>query len=194
MRPSPGTTEARAGAPRRLRGRLAAILFSGTAAAHAAGTCDTPAHHALDFWLGTWVVKDEGKAVATSRIERGPGGCVIVEHYRQDDGYEGMSESFYDGALGRWRQTWVDSTGAVGEFSGELVGGEMRFAGETHKADGTRIYRRMTLAPEGPGVRQTSLASRDGQAWKPHYELHYWIERAAQTRGSLRTPRETSDR
>lgn len=193
MRPFPATTDAASSALRRVRWRLATILLS-SLAAHAADTCETPQHRALDFWLGTWVVKDEGKAVATSRIERGPGGCVIVEHYRQDDGYEGMSESFYDSALERWRQTWVDSTGAVGEFSGELVGREMRFTGETHRADGTRIYRRMTLAPEGTGVRQTSLASRDGRAWKPHYELHYWIERAAQTPGSLRTPRETSDR
>lgn len=160
-----------------MRWRLAILLLC-SAAAHAAGPCEGPEHRALDFWLGTWVVKDGGKAVATSRIERGPGGCVIVEHYRQDDGYEGTSLSFYDGTLKHWRQTWVDSTGAVGEFSGEAVAGEMRFTGETHRADGSRIYRRMTLAPESGGVRQGSLASRDGQAWKPHYELHYSREAA----------------
>jgi hypothetical protein len=31
----------------------------------------------------------------------------------------------------------------------------------------------MTLTPGKGGVRQTSLASRDGTTWKPHYELHY---------------------
>jgi hypothetical protein len=160
-----------------MRSLLMPLLAAFTAPAQAA-PCDAPPHHALDFWLGAWVVKEDGKPVATSRIERGPGGCVIVERYRQDDGYEGTSLSFYDGALGRWRQTWVDSTGAVGEFSGSLVEGEMRFTGETHRGDGTRIQRRMTLAPVSGGVRQTSLASRDGVEWKPHYELTYSREAA----------------
>jgi hypothetical protein len=118
-------------------------------------------------------VKEAGKAVAHSDIERGPGGCVIVEHYRQDDGYSGTSLSFYDPLLSRWRQTWVDSTGAVGEFSGVASARSVQFEGETHRADGTRVYRRMRLAAEEGGVRQTSLASRDGKDWKPHYELTY---------------------
>lgn len=143
-----------------------------------AGACDGPEYHALDFWLGHWVVKEDGKPVAHSAIERGPAGCAIVERYRQDDGYEGTSLSFYDGALKQWRQTWIDSTGAVGEFTGEAVEGEMRFTGETHRADGTKIFRRMTLAPQAGGVRQTSLASRDGTTWKPHYELRYSREGA----------------
>jgi hypothetical protein len=148
-----------------------AVLLASTAAYCA---CDAPEHRALDFWLGDWIVKDAGRAVARSRIERGPGGCGIVEHYRQDDGYEGTSLSFYDGALRRWRQTWIDSTGAVGEFSGVPSAGALEFSGETHRADGTRIQRRMTLVREAQGgVRQTSFAGREGAALKPHYELHY---------------------
>ena len=161
-----------------MRSLLLVLALTASAPAAHSGGCDGPEHRALDFWRGTWAVMEDGKRVATSRIERGPGGCVVVEHYRQDDGYEGTSLSFYDGALKRWRQTWVDSTGAAGEFSGEVIEGEMRFAGETHRSDGTRIFRRMTLAPEKAGVRQLSLASRDGTTWKPHYELHYSREGA----------------
>jgi hypothetical protein len=142
--------------------------------AHAA--CDAPEYRGLDFWLGRWIVKDAGKPVAHSEIERGPGGCVLIERYAQDDGYTGTSLSFYDAALGRWRQTWTDSTGAVGEFTGQASDGAMQFTGETHRADGTRIQRRMRLARDGEGVRQTSLASRDGHEWKPHYELTYTRE------------------
>ena len=158
-----------------MRAALAfACLAASFAACAARAACDAPVHHALDFWLGRWVVTDGGKRVAESRIERGPGGCVIVEHYAQDDGYSGTSVSFHDAALGRWRQTWVDSTGAVGEFTGDASEGAMQFVGETHRGDGTRIERRMRLAREADGrVRQTSLASRDGKAWKPHYELLY---------------------
>ena len=145
----------------------------------AVAACDLPQHHALDFWIGHWVVLDGGKPAAKSRIERGPGSCVIVEHYQQDDGYSGTSLSFYDANLGRWRQTWVDSTGAVGEFTGSASDGAVQFTGETHRADGTRIFRRMRLAAEAGGVRQTSFASRDGQEWKPHYELVYVREGAS---------------
>jgi hypothetical protein len=152
---------------------FAIAAIAAWSAASLAAPCDSPAHRALDFWLGRWVVNEGGKRVARSEIQRGADGCVVIERYRQEDGYSGTSLSFYDPALGRWRQTWVDSTGAVGEFTGEAASQAMQFAGETHRADGTRIHRRMRLEREGDGVRQTSLASRDGVAWKPHYELHY---------------------
>jgi hypothetical protein len=159
----------------RLRAGLACACLAASLSARA--DCDKPEHHALDFWLGAWVVRDGGKPVAVSHIQRGPGGCVVIERYEQNDGYSGTSVSFYDAALGRWRQTWVDSTGAVGEFTGEPSEGAMQFAGETHRPDGTRIQRRMRLAADGEGVRQTSLASRDGREWKPHYVLTYARER-----------------
>ena len=68
-------------------------------------------------------MRDGNEAVATSRIERVAQGCVIRETYTQKDGYAGTSLSFHDPTLGKWRQTWVDSTGSVGEFSGEAGDG-----------------------------------------------------------------------
>jgi hypothetical protein len=120
--------------------------------------CSDAARHALDFWLGEWTVRSGDEVVATSRIERSPLGCAIVESYRQNDGFSGTSLSFYDAALKRWRQTWVDSTGAVGEFVGEASRDSVQFTGETHRADGTRIHRRMGLVAEDGGARQTSWA------------------------------------
>jgi hypothetical protein len=139
----------------------------------AAAACDTPSSHALDFWLGHWSVLADAGELAQSRIERSASGCVIVERYAQADGYSGTSLSFYDAALGRWRQTWVDSTGGVGEFTGSASAGLMEFTGETHRADGSRVQRRMSLAVEGRDVTQRSVASRDGIEWKPHYTLRY---------------------
>jgi hypothetical protein len=105
-------------------------------------------------------------------------GCVIRETYTQKDGYTGTSLSFHDPVLGKWRQTWVDSTGSVGEFSGELTDGARRFTGETHRADGARILRKMTLSKKGGNVRQVSEASRDGVSWKPHYDFVYAAPKA----------------
>ncbi len=130
-------------------------------------------HRDLDFWLGTWEVRDGNEVVATSTIELASDGCVIRETYRQKDGYNGTSLTFRDPALKVWRQTWVDSRGAVGEFAGEFTDGKLQFTGETHTPEGVKVYRKMSLAPEGKNVRQVSFASRDGTNWKPHYELFY---------------------
>lgn len=136
-------------------------------------TCIATANHELDFWLGQWQVVENGEVTATSTIEAVSGGCAIRETYRQKDGYHGTSLSFHDPVLGKWRQTWIDSTGAVGEFSGAFTDGAMRFEGETHTANGKRVYRRMSLERDGAGILQKSLKSMDGATWAPHYEIRY---------------------
>ena len=142
--------------------------------AMAAAPCSSPAQRELDFWLGEWDVRDGNETVATSRIERAEQGCVVRETYVQMDGYSGTSLTFHDPVLKRWRQTWVDSTGSVGEFIGAFSEGAMRFTGETHRADGARIHRKMRLVPDAGKVRQVSEASRDGGAtWSPHYDFVY---------------------
>ena len=152
---------------------LLALIVALACAQPALPACDAPAQHELDFWLGAWEVKNGNEPIATSRIERASDGCAIRESYAQKDGYSGTSLSFHDPVTGRWRQTWIDSTGSVGEFSGEFRDGAMRFTGETHRFDGTRIHRKMTLSRNGETVRQVSEASRDGVEWKPHYDFNY---------------------
>lgn len=151
----------------------ALVALALSTAAHAA--CEAPEHHQLDFWLGRWDVLSDGAVIAESRIERSPEGCAIVERYRERDGFTGTSLNFHDPLLHRWRQSWVDSRGGVGEFVGEPGEGRMAFTGETHRPDGTRVMRRMTLSTLADGtVRQHSLASVDGGAtWKPHYDFIY---------------------
>jgi hypothetical protein len=143
------------------------------AAVAVAAACSAPTQHRLDFWLGTWEVREGNEVVATSTIEPTSDGCAIRESYRQTDGYNGTSLTFRDPVLGKWRQTWIDSRGGIGEFSGDFEGDKLQFTGETHTAEGVRVYRRMSLAPEGKNVHQVSFASRDGTTWKPHYELMY---------------------
>src|SRR5258708_24006445 len=134
--------------------------------------CSAPEYRLFDFWIGEWEVRSDGVAIARSRIEAGRDGCTIDEHYIQSDGYRGGSVSFYDAFLRKWRQTWVDATGSVGEFSGAFSAGAMRFEGETHTGSGRRVLRRMTLTPESTDrVRQYSEASTDGRTWRPHYDF-----------------------
>ena len=139
----------------------------------AAVACSAPVHRELDFWLGRWQVVENNEVVATSTIEAVSGGCAIRETYAQKDGYHGTSLSFHDPVINKWRQTWIDSTGAAGEFNGAFSEGAMRFEGETHTANGKRVYRRMSLEREGAGILQKSLKSMDGATWAPHYEIRY---------------------
>ena len=143
------------------------------ALAAVASTCSSPESRQLDFWLGHWQVVENADVVATSTIEAVSGGCAIREIYQQKDGYHGTSLSFHDPVINKWRQTWIDSTGAVGEFSGAFTEGAMRFEGETHTASGKRVYRRMSLERDGAGILQKSLKSMDGATWAPHYEIRY---------------------
>jgi len=139
-------------------------------------SCETqPEHRQFDFWLGEWTVLDGGQPIATSRIEKGASGCLLVENYEQADGFSGKSINFYDPALRRWRQSWADSLGNTSEFKGEFRDNAMRFEGESHRADGRTIARRMTLFDLGNGeVRQYSERSLDGgRTWGPHYDFRY---------------------
>lgn len=134
-----------------------------------------PESRQLDFWAGEWDVTAQGQTIASSRIERAVGDCVILENYSQPDGYNGRSINFYDASLGRWRQTWADSVGGASEFNGVYKDSAMRFEGETHLADGRRILRRMTVTKLGPDrVRQRSERSADGgKTWALAYDFLY---------------------
>jgi hypothetical protein len=146
------------------------------AQAPARSPCPTePEWQQLDFWLGQWEVRDQGKAIAKSQIEKSTDGCIVHETYIQADGYSGKSINFFDPTLRRWRQTRVDSSGNVSEFSGEYRDGAMRFEGESHRASGRRVLRRMTLFNlESGQVRQLSERSTDdGETWGVGYDFQY---------------------
>ena len=129
----------------------------------------------FDFWVGEWVVTSEGQQVATSSIQRIVNSCIIFENYSQADGYLGKSFNFFDAHLHKWRQTWVDGTGFVSEFAGEFKDGAMRFEGESHLADGSKVLRHMTLFKLGTDrVRQLSeVSTDDGKTWRVNYDFIY---------------------
>jgi len=76
-----------------------------------------------DKTTGEWNVTSQDKKIADSSILKLIGGCVIYENYSQADGYSGKSFNFYDQALKKWRQTWVDAGGNVTDLVGELKDG-----------------------------------------------------------------------
>ena len=134
-----------------------------------------PEYNQFDFWIGEWVVTSDGRKVGTSSIQRIVENCIIYENYTETDGFIGKSFNFYDANLHKWRQTWVDGTGRASEFSGEYKDGAMRFEGESHLSDGTKVWRRMTLFNvSATQVRQLSHVSADGgKTWSVNYDYIY---------------------
>ena len=101
----------------------ALVAFSDSALAleqtAAPTTCDTPAHHQMDFWLGDWQVFDAAtrQLVAFDRVEKRYEGCVLQETltfvtdmYRRPGAkvrLAGIAVNGFDGE--RWLQMWADN-------------------------------------------------------------------------------------
>jgi hypothetical protein len=131
-------------------------------------TCaDDPAFAALDFWVGEWEVRAEGRIAGYNRIEKVLGGCAITELWTGADGIEGRSLFYYVPARQQWRQVWVTqnatATGGVKEkqLVETLADGGVRFQGEIPLA----YLDRTTLTPlPDRNVRQHIEISTDGGA------------------------------
>ena len=128
--------------------------------------CSAPLHRQFDFWIGAWdVVGPAGKFAGTNRIELADGGCVLTESWSSaGGGYTGRSLNSV-GSDGRWRQTWVDSSGLRLELVGGLVDGKMVLEGDTpaSAAGAPPVKNRITWSPEPEGrVRQHWETSADG--------------------------------
>jgi len=133
-------------------------------------------HRQFDFWIGEWNVQNaQGQQVGTSSIQRIENGCVILENWTGGLGGTGKSLNFYDASLHKWRQTWADSSGGVSEFAGDYKDDAIRFEGESHNPNGTKITRRLTFFNLGPDrVRQFSESTTDGgKTWNVDYDFTY---------------------
>lgn len=138
--------------------------------------CTAPEHAALDFWIGRWLVYDTDRVqVGTDTIERTPDGCAIVETWEGTLGDGGRSLNFFDVRTGRWNQVWVGDAGGVVMQEGTAAAGQMRFQGETVRADGSKVQNRLTIAPaEGGRLRQLAEISTDGgRTWEPQFDFTY---------------------
>ncbi len=133
-----------------------------------ANPCKTrPEARQLDFWVGEWEVRDpRSRVVGHSSIQLILNDCVVLENWAGAFGGTGKSFNFWDQPHRRWQQTWVDDRGHVTEYTGQLVGGSMRYAAEG---------KRLTFSPlPGGRVRQLGESSGDGgKTWSVDYDLTY---------------------
>ena len=159
--------------------------------------CRYDAHYRdFDFWIGEWDVRPSGAPTngpaAENIITQEYEGCVLQEHWKPggpgSTGGGGSSFNIYDVTRKMWFQTWVDSTGGLHEYHGNLdAKGNMAFIGETPGGPGqpARVPTKLTflrLAPDQ--VRQLSEISTDGgKTWTTNYDLIYTKRKPAPPKG-----------
>lgn len=132
---------------------------------------------ALDFWLGTWELAWEGGGHGSNTIGRILDERVIEESFDgrdADSALLGRSLSVLDGRDGRWRQTWVDSTGTYIDLVGVEVDGRIAFQRET-VIDGIPVVQRMVwLDVTADAMRwQWQRSSDGGTTWEISWEIEY---------------------
>ena len=128
-----------------------------------------PEFRQFDYWLGEWDVEIGGQKLAKSSIQLILDDCVVFENYTGQGGYSGKSFSLYDASTKKWEQRYVDTVGALHNWSGGLDNGVMTF-----RWDHDNTLNRMTYTKEGPDrVRQILETSTDGKTWTKTYDGLY---------------------
>ena len=153
---------------------VAVALLATTAAV--AAPCEAPEHRQFDFWIGSWTVKTpDGKEVASSRIDREYGGCVIHERYEATSGYKGESLNIFDTRRKVWHQTWVDNGGALAQLEGALIDGKMVLEGQGASPAGEPRTNRITWSANSDGtVRQHWEVKGSDGVWKTAFDGRYY--------------------
>ncbi|MEX0892129.1 MAG: hypothetical protein WEB88_08155 [Gemmatimonadota bacterium] len=145
-----------------------------------AARCQGPEHRQLDFWLGSWEVRDSAdELLGHNVITRVSGGCALLENWSGAAGGSGVSINTYDASLGRWSQRWVGA-GATLWLEGGMDGGAMVLAGTAPRATPRgSVLDRITWTPLPDGrVRQVwDISSDDGGTWVRSF-AGYYVRRA----------------
>ncbi len=140
-----------------------------------ADPCGGAEHHAFDFWIGRWEVRDAtGRAAGTSTVEPILDGCALHEVWEAGPSDRGESLNAYDPVTRTWKQFWVDGQGRVAEYrDGEFADGQLRYPRSAPTAD-ARVLRLTFTRLSQDRVRQFAEESRDGgKTWSVRYDLYY---------------------
>jgi len=79
--------------------------------------CSAAEFRQFDFWLGSWDVQVQGKAVGHNEVTLEQDGCLIVEHWSSLRSREkGSSFNYYDVADSKWHQLYIANNGNARSF------------------------------------------------------------------------------
>ncbi len=141
--------------------------------------CGDAPYHALDFWIGTWNVKDvSGQPAGESVVEAVSDGCGLIERWTGTPGpagnrFIGTGLHFYDPATNVWRQIFTDNRPAITEMKGTAGGTGFVYTWDVVTPKGQKLAKRYTLSKTTEGVRQLGERSADGATWTIEFDLRY---------------------
>ncbi len=143
---------------------LAALLATSVpAAADGGAPCTASVYHQLDFFVGNWVVTNKsGKQIATDRVSREFGGCVIWERWFGGSGSRGAGYSGYVPARRRWVQTFMDDRGTVLVFEGGQGAAGFVIEGPSYTKTGALEHNRVVFRTLPHGVVEEYWTTSDG--------------------------------
>jgi hypothetical protein len=136
-----------------------------------AHACRDVVYHALDFWVGDWVVTSGGHIAGTNHVESALDGCAILEHYVGVRDFSGRSISMYDAAQKKWTQRYVTAGGRLSDYIGSVLpDGSVQMIATIN---GAQVRMTFTLLPDRE-VRQRFERSTDaGKTWSAPNDLIY---------------------
>jgi len=127
-----------------------------------------PKYSEFDFWIGEWeVFNPQGQKVGENYIQKLMQGCLIQENWTSARGSRGTSINYFDPAVNKWKQNWVDENGRVIWYVGEFKDYAMHFQGELIDPQGRVEQARviLELLPDG-NVHHVIRHSKDsGSTW-----------------------------
>lgn len=144
--------------------------------AAAVNPCDAPSFRQFDFWVGTWVVKDQkGNEIGKSEVTKVANGCGIRESWNGGVGSNsGTSLNYFDKTSGKWHQDWVGSSGTLLHLSGALEDKAMVLSGTRVTPKGQIIDRiSWTLLADGRVQQEWNISTDGGRTWKKSFDGYY---------------------
>ncbi|MFP2994399.1 hypothetical protein ABN763_00745 [Spongiivirga sp. MCCC 1A20706] len=117
--------------------------------------CCSEEHTTFDFWLGDWeVTNPNGSKAGINKISKIQDGCIIKEEWTSATaGYTGTSYNFYNAAINKWEQVWIDNQGSILKLSGNYVEDKMVLeSDESKNKAGKLVKNRITWSKNGDGT------------------------------------------
>ena len=130
--------------------------------------------HEFDFWVGEWDAYWGDSIRGTNTITKEQNNFVLHEHFADFKGFTGESWSVFSVPEQKWKQTWVDKSGAYIALTGEFGTNGMELFCEKIK-NGKKVKYRMLYKnnqPDGFDWEWSSQAEGE-KDWKINWAIHY---------------------
>ncbi len=134
----------------------------------------------FDFWLGDWDVSwknpDGTISKGKNNIIKILDNKVIQENFESaESNFKGMSISIFDTKTNKWKQTWVDNTGAHLNFINSIENGNPVFKTIVKEKDGKQIIQKMVFKNiTKEGFVWEWMGTKDGgKHWKVLWRIDY---------------------